>query len=80
MPGVLNTINNTKNELESQKSILNLDKPESMGINETWLDHTALDQELITDNYTFCRKDKLSGRGGEICLLMLVCIKTCVVF
>lgn len=66
----IKTISSNCNELLMYKSILAMEKPAIMALNETWLDNTIDDSELFQQGYTCYRKDRLTRGGG-----LLLCVR-----
>lgn len=63
----LKTVNRTQNKMLMFKSVLEIDKPDIMGVVETWFDDNVGEHEYEDKNYCFYRKDR-RGRGGGLLL------------
>jgi hypothetical protein len=65
----IKTLNQKTNELLNYKYLVENEKPGILGFNETWLDSTIVDEELLINGYDIFRKDR-GSRGGGLLLLI----------
>ena len=64
------------NKIDELQLLLEAEHPDVIGISETWLKETILDNELNVNDYNIYRHDRVNKIGGGVLLLVQKSIKT----